>query len=811
MRISLEWLKTLVDVPEDTDKLVRDMALTGTEVESIESTGASLDGVVVGRIEEKYAHPNADTLWVTKVDVGADELLQIVCGAQNFEAGDKVAVATVGTVLPGDFRIKKSKLRGEVSEGMNCSGAELGVTSDADGILILPEDAPICTPYALYAGLSDLVLDCEITPNRPDCLSMVGIAREIGAIYDTPHAYDAPALAEGECMTADLVSVAIEDPERSSRYVARVITGIEMRPTPDWMVRRLEAAGARSVNLVADVTNYVMFLLGQPLHAFDLDTFPEREDGKKHVLVRAAHEGERFTTLDGQERKLTEDMTLITDGEKPVALAGVMGGLESEVTDGTVNVLLESAIFSPAHTSRTSRNLSLISEASVRFERGVNAENAAFVADVAAALIAELAGGTVCAGAVDEWPVRPRERVVRLRYERLRSLVGADITDEYAARKLELLGCSLMSTDEPGVVDVTVPSFRPDLEREVDLIEEVLRLWGMENVPATIPAPREHAGGRSHEQLVSARISRTLRALGLNETLTYAFAESGELDRLRMSTEGRGEPAVLINPLPVEQAELRRSLIPTMLGNVAHNLDHEVRNVQLFQVGDVFFGQPGVKQPEERRMVAAVLSGSAHDTQWYGSVAPFDFHDIKGIVETLLFELHIEKVRYVAADPERDGQLFPGRGARVLLGKQDIGWLGELHPSALEAFDIDVPVMAFELDHDALVAASKPARTFTNVPTMPAVTLDLAFVVDDDVTAERMSQVITSAGGSLLESARLFDLYEDEGRLGAGKKSLAYKLTFRAPDRTLTSAEVDKVSEKIVRKVQGATGAEIRG
>ena len=811
MRVSLEWLKTMVHVPENPDELVAELVRTGTEVEAVETAGQALDHVVTGYITACERHPNADKLHVCTVDVGAAEPLSIVCGAPNVAAGEHVVVALEGAVLPGDVKIKRSKLRGVVSEGMNCSERELGLGDDHAGIMVLPEDAPIGVPAAQYLGIADTVIDCEITPNRPDCLSMTGFATEVSADFDEGTHIELPSVKREEGPNAaELVDVAIDAPELCSRYVARVVRGVKIGPSPAWLARRVQAAGTRAINNVVDVTNYVMYLTGQPLHAFDLGKLRDR-DGKRSIVVRAAREGETITTLDGAERTLEAGMAVITDGgDVPVALAGVMGGLDSEIDEGTVDVLLESACFAPGSISHTSRDLDLMSESSVRFERGVDASRCAAVADMAAALFEECCGATVCPGAVDVYPRPVEEAKVVLRPDRVRAFIGADIPTDFMATRLSRLGCTV-SEGENGTLEVLCPTNRPDLTREADLAEEVCRLWGMDRIEATIPAAKDHTGGLTEDQGRAEAIGRILRACGLSETINYNFAERGDLERLGREDVGLGIPVRILNPLTADQAEMRRTMIPGLLRSVAYNLDHGVRNVTLYEQGRVLLGSAEAAQPKEPARVAGVLSGAWHDQTWYAKARELDFFDAKGIVDELVRELRIERVHYVPASPDRYGWLLPGRSAEVRAGKRRIGWVGDVHPQALERFGIAQPVVAFELDQEALLELAHRELPFKDIPQLPGVEVDLALVVSEDVTYETCVQRLGSAGGRLLDRIELFDVYRDPERVGEGKKSMAFHLTFRDPKRTLTADEVDAVMDKLVRKVQGSLGAEVRG
>ena len=820
MRISYEWLGSMVDLPEDPKDLYRELIRTGTEVETIEHVGEHLDHVVVGQVLSKEPHPDSDHMWLCKVSVGDrnvdaegnPEPLQIVCGAQNFNEGDKIVVAMIGAVLPGGVKIKKSKLRGVESRGMNCSERELGLGGDHSGIMILPPDAPVGMPFSQYHGTSDVVLDCEITPNRPDCLSYVGMATEAGAVLDEDTHIELPAIAREEGpRSADLVDVRVDAPDLCSRYVARVVRGVKIGPSPEWLARRVIAAGSRPINNVVDVTNYVMYLTGQPLHAFDLGKLSERE-GKRHIVVRAANEGEHLVTLDGQDRALTPDMAVITDdGGRAVALAGVMGGENSEIDDSTVDVLLESACFDKSHISRTSRNLNLMSEASIRFERQVDAANCEEVADIAAALFESCCGATVCRGRVDEYP-RPVEAArITLRPERVRAVCGAPIANEEMAHLLERLGCLVAPQKGTDALTVVAPTSRPDLTREADLIEEVLRLWGMDRVEGTLPAAKNHHGGLTLDQQRAQLIGRTLRASGLSETTTYCFAQDGDLERAGITEEGRGVPVCIMNPLLADQSEMRRSILPGLLRSVAYNLDHGVPNVALYEQGRVFFGHERRTLPDEPRYVCGVLAGAWGEDGWNEKRHKLDFFDAKGVVECLLQTLRITKVRFKPASPEQYPWLQPGRAAEVFAAGELLGWVGNVHPTSLANFGVSEDVVAFELSEPHLLRLAKRELPYVDVPQMPAVTHDLAIVVDEDVTCETLTQRIESAGGKLLESARLFDVYRDPIRVGVGKKSMAFELTYRAADHTLTSEEVEHAHEKLVKKVCRSTGGEVRG
>lgn len=828
MKVSLKWLRTMVEVPTDLDAFVERLDLTGTAVDDVYETGTSLEGVVVGHIITRERHPNADTLWVTTVDVGRRNLdekgspkpLQIVCGAQNFEAGDKVAVALVGTVLPDGTKIKKSKLRGIESWGMNCSAHELGLGHDHAGIMVLPEDAPVGSAFSEYLGTSDTVLDLEITPNRPDCMSMLGVAREVAAVYETDFDLGRPLTEPTlEGSIEEMVRVEIDDAHRCARYTACVIRGVKIGPSPEWLAERVTAAGARSINNIVDAANYIMYETGQPLHAFDLGTLVKDADGRASIVVRAAGEEEKFTTLDNVERTLNTDVTVIVDGNAAggagatIALAGVMGGLESEVTDSTTDILLESATFDPGHTSRTSRSLKLFSESSSRYERGVDDATCDDFNRRAAALMAEVGGGTVAEGVMDCYPA-PREiPELVLHADRLRAAIGAEIEDGDALGILDRLGCSI----EPVGVGthcsayrITPPSFRPDLEREVDLYEEVLRIWGMERVEPRLPGGEGRIGTRTPEQMTLDTLGFALRASGLNETMTYAFAAAGDNERLGMQPAEGAEHVELLNPINTEQSLLRMTIIPGLLRSVAYNQSHGVADVQLYELGAVFCAREGRKQPKERPLLAGVLTGSWNRQAWNEETRTLDFFDAKGVIENLARELCVPKLRFIALSPEDAPWLADGQAAEVRSGSVTLGWLGTIHPRSAEAFGAASPVVAFELEVESILSVSAEMREFVPVPVYPAVELDLAIVVDSGLPSEKLVQTATSAGGRLLSEVRIFDVFFDEEKLGIGKKSVALALSYRSSERTLTLEEVDKLHSKVVRKLEGATGGVIR-
>lgn len=808
-------------MPENLQAFCDKLDLTGTGVEEVAKLGEGFDNIVTAKVISKEPHPDSDHMFVTKVDVGEDEPLQIVCGAQNFNAGDHIITAKIGAVLPGDFKIKKAKLRGVESRGMNCSEEELGLADKSEGIMILPEDAPIGVPVSEYLGLSDTVLDTEITPNRPDCLSVVGCAREIAAIYDVnwKNPLESMAAKINDCKIEKdaMPSVEIFDDERCARYTARVIKGVKVGPSPKWLVERLNSMGARSINNIVDATNYILYLFGQPLHAFDYDKL--LANGGCDIVVRPAVDGEKFTTLDDEDRILNPDMTVISTKTKAVALAGVMGGQNSEVDENTTNILLETATFSPAHTSRTSRNLGLISESSMRYERRVDDADIKTISDASAALIIELAGGILSSengnidgSIVDVWTKKTENKKLTFRVERFQKIMGADIESAFIMKTLKNLGCDVYEVDSDNL-DVFPPTYRPDLEREIDLYEEVLRIYGMDKIESSLPKSSKRVGVRTLTERQISTINNVLVASGMHETMTYSFADKNDAELLGGSNNQAiqiGQAVELINPMNNDQKFMRQSILPGLLRSVSYNLNRGVQNISLYEIGVVFNAKAGAQKPAERKKVAGVLTGLPNDKAWNSNPCQFDFFDAKGVVENLLNALNVQKVRFKELTAQEAPHLQPGRAASVVAKGSVLGWIGEVHPKLAAEFDIDGAVAAFELDLKCLLGSANELGKCEEISNFPGISIDVAFEVEDSVTNEMMMQRITSAGGNLLKSVSLFDVYKSDKHLGVGKKSMAYKLEYNDPNKTLKSEDVDVVHSKLVDKVCKSTGAKIR-
>lgn len=813
MKISLNWLSDYVDLPETADELARLITLAGLEVEGVEHLGEGLDGVVVARIVESAPHPDAGKLSVNKVDAGQGELLQIVCGAHNYAVGDKVPLATIGTVMPGGVRIERASLRGVESFGMLCSARELGVSEDHAGLLILDPALAVGTPIAEALHLRDTVFEVNVTPNRGDCLSHIGVAREVAALTGRPlrlpeiHIEEAAGPA-----VASLLRVGIDAPERCRRYAARVVEGVKIGPSPLWMQNRLRAVGVRALSNAVDITNYVMFECGQPLHAFDFDKVKGGE-----IRVRLAREGERMVTLDGRDRALAGgDDLCICDAEAPSALAGVMGGGVSEISDGTSRVLIESAWFEPGSIRRTARRHALHSESSHRFERGIDPERLTFAQDRTAQLLIQLAGARVLPGRVDCCP-RPHEpRRFTLHLDTPSRLLGTPVDRALVKKTLTGLGFGLEG--EGDSVEVEVPSWRPDVEGEADCVEELARTMGYDRIPSALPrgAAEPQTGAPARRLEAIARLRGALAASGLNEVLNYSFVDAAELELFTPELA----PIRLRNAIAADMSAMCTSRLPGLLNNLRHSLNRQVEAVRLYELGRVYvpelsgdFGgsiRENLKVARERQVVAGVMFGPRAPTQWALPTAAVDFYDLKGAVEQVLEALGMRETRFEPADV---CYLHPRSAAAIRARAADGEWvklgvLGELHPAVAEKMDVPRGAYVFELDVEALLAASTLVPRSKPMPKYPAVLRDLALVLDEAVPADRVEAEIRAAS-PLVESATLFDLFRG-GSVPAGKKSLAFAIRYRDATQTLKDETVNQAHEAILAALTERFGAALR-
>jgi phenylalanyl-tRNA synthetase beta chain len=807
MKVTLNWLKQYVDFDWSPEELRERLTMLGLEVESMQKFGGEFEGVVVAQVITRDKHPNADKLSLCRVNDGKGER-QIVCGAQNFKAGDKVPLILPGASLPlkpGEkepFTIKVGKIRGVESHGMMCSPKELGLAEDAEGLLILPGDAKVGQPFAEHLGRSagDVVYDLEITPNRPDWNSAIGIAREISALTGNPLRLPETKLREVAEPTEKWVQVRLEDPELCGRYAARVVRGVKVGPSPDWLRQTLEKVGIRSISNVVDVTNYVMLEIGQPLHAFDYHLLGKGASGTPTIVVRRAAEGEKFTTLDGQQRSLTKDNLLIADETKAIALAGVMGGQNTEINDKTVDVLIESAWFKPQNIRATSKRLELRTESSYRFERGADVGICDWASRRATQLILETAGGELLAGVVDAYPAPPAPKEITLRHARTTALLGVEVPGPESARHLRSLGLEVIA-DNAGTCTVRVPTFRVDLKQEVDLIEEIARLHGVDKIPATPPrgAIGSHAFDAVHDVYAEAR--RLLTGLGLSEAQgqTLISSESAKLVT--------SDLVALQNPLSSDMNVLRPSLIPGLLDTLRHNLSRKNNEVAVFEIGRVFRLENGVTR--EQRNVAIALTGLRQHGFWTGEDrdATFDVPDLKGVLEEFLEQFGLRAVTWT----RRSEAVSPYIESAVIQlgGKLTLGEMGQLSPLLAKKYDLRDRVLLAELNLDLLLARRNTGKSFKSLPAFPQVRRDVAMIVPESTTHESVLNAVRKLKPANLERVDLFDVFHGKN-IPAGQKSMAYAFTWRHADRTLTDAEVNATHEKIVEQFRKELQATIR-
>jgi phenylalanyl-tRNA synthetase beta chain len=811
MKVTLNWLKQYVDFNWSPEELTERLTMLGLEVEGVQKISGAFDGIVVAQVIARDKHPNADKLSLCRVNDGAGER-QIVCGAQNFKAGDKVPLILPGASLPpkaGEkepFTIKVGKIRGVESHGMLCSPQELGLPDQVDGLLILREDAKVGQPFGEYLGRSgsDVVYDLEVTPNRPDLNSVIGIAREIAAVTGNhlklPDIGGAGVPASRSFPTSELVSVRIEDAELCPRYTARIIKGVKVGPSPDWLRSTLEKAGIRSISNVVDVTNYVMLETGQPLHAFDYHLIAKGKDGKPTIVVRRAATGEKFKTLDNQERTLTNEMLLIADEQKGIALAGVMGGANTEINAQTADVLIESAYFTPVNIRRTSKLLSLRSESSYRFERGADAGICDWAGRRAAQLILETAGGQLAGGVVDEYPKVAEPKTITLHFAKSKDLLGIGISHPDQVSFLTRLGLTV-TEQTPGVCTFKIPSWRVDLKREVDLIEEVGRLFGIEKIPST--PPRGALGANAFDAVYDqiGEVRRILTGLGLNEAQGQTLVAKEEC---RTKPE---ELAALANPLSSDMDVLRPSLLPGLIHSLRHNVSRKNYDVALFEIGRVFLNVNG--QTKENHSVAIAITGQRALPFWSGAErdARFDASDLKGIVEDLLEQFGLRGIAF--GRRAASTALFLESAAVTLGGKLPLGEFGQLLPALAKKYDLRDAVFLAEFSLDQLLARRNPARSFKPLPQFPAIRRDVAMLVPEATAHETVLQTVRQTKPANLESVELFDVFRGKN-VPAGQKSLAYAFIYRSPEKTLTDAEVNAAHTKVVEALKMQLQAELR-
>jgi len=792
MKITYNWLKEYVDFDWDWHELVERLTMAGLEMETTVDLGERFDGVVVGRVTEVAPHPDADRLSVCRVDLGEAPPETIVCGAPNVAAGQLVPVIRPGHQLPDGTDIGRTRIRGVESAGMICSEVELGLGENADGIIVLPETCQVGAPFDRQTGLDDIVIDFEVTPNRPDCLSMLGIAREVGALAQTELRVPSAAVQESGENAAAAAAIEIEAPDDCPRYAGRVIRGVRVGPSPDWLRHRLIAVGQRPINNVVDATNLVMLELGQPLHAFDLQRLDQQR-----IVVRRARPGERLQTLDGVDHALDERILVIADHQRPVALAGIMGGANSEVTEGTTEILLESAYFHAGRVRLGARSLGMQTEASSRFERGADWDMPPYACDRAAALIGEVTGGQVAPGCLDVYPHPLRRREISLRTTRLNALLATDLSPTECRQLLDLLGCSAEVDDD--VVRVAAPSFRPDLEREVDLIEEVGRIYGYDRVEGSrqISGPLTAGGSQDYDLAQSAR--RRLAGLGMDEVVTCSLVDAG----WSIDTESHESAWELSNPPNESQSRLRASLIPSLLDTARRNFNQRADTVCIFELGRCFGPDPD-GDSRERLSLTGLWSGLRTASTWRKDQVEVDYLDLKGVVESLLEGLDPS----FAACEHPEYRL--GRCAQIHLGDQLVGHLGEATAARCAAFDLGSPVYIFDLDFAALARAWQQRETsYQPLAKFPPIERDLALVLEASTRAADVAAEIRSVAPELIETVGLFDTYQGD-QIGPDQKSLAFSIRMRSSSATLEDRQADDVIQRVVARLGDAFDARLR-
>ncbi len=792
MKVTYNWLKSLTDFDFSPKELVKQLTMVGLEVDSLQRQEWNFDGIVVGEVIEKVRLQDSDHLWLCGVNVGRRKL-KIVCGAPNVEVGQKVPVAPEGATLPGGQVIRRTHIRGVESQGMICSEAELGISSRGEGIMVLDGEIKFGTKLRDVIGAGDIVIDIDVTPNRPDCLGALGIAREVAALAGSKLKPPKIKLKEDRTPISKYIQIKVLNPEKCPRYTARFISNVTIQPSPWWLRQRLEAIGIRSINNVVDVTNYVMMETGQPLHAFDYDVL----EGRK-IVVKKAKNGEEFTTLDGKTHQLNSNCLMICDGKRPVAIGGIMGGVNSEVSNSTVNVLLESAYFDPVNVRRTCKHLGIATESSRRFERGTDPNGLVYALDRAAQLIAELSGGRVAKGFVDVYPNRIKPKRLKLRPQRIELLLGVAAPPAKIKSILTKLGFKILSQNISGFL-VEVPTFRPDVTREADLIEEVARHFGFENIPEDSAAAIDQLQPANLEESFARALKQQLTAAGFSEVLTYSLLNKkhaqlfADADRL----------VEVVNPISADFSTLRPSLLPGLVNIVRWNVNRKNKNLKLFEIGNVF-ALDGRKILESKK-IAGMMSGAAFSSNWKQKAAAVDIFDVKGVVENLLRRNRV--AQFVLAPTS--SPFSKPTSLNITVAGQPIGIVGEFTSELLAEFEVEQPVYFFEIDFQLLHEKITRWRLYSPIPKFPPIVRDIAVVVQENVDAALIENDIRSNGGEFLQQLNLFDVFTGP-QLGAGRKSLAFSLTFFSPQRTLTEEEIDLQLKKIVASLEHHFSARLR-
>ncbi|MGM0602388.1 MAG: phenylalanine--tRNA ligase subunit beta [Bacillota bacterium] len=804
MQISYKWLKEYVDFNFRPAELSEKLTMAGLEVEGMEYLGEGLEDIVIGRIEAVEEHPDADRLVVCRVKLNEKgKMMTAVTGAPNVEEGKMVPVAEAGVVLPGGMEIEKSELRGVMSEGMICSIDELGLAEErADGIMILADDAPLGGSIIDYLELDDYVLKLDLTPNYARCLGMLGIAREIKSLF-TGGEVNYPIIEFTEDKKEEdaekQAEIVIEDPDLCPRYTGRIVKDVKIKESPRWMQRKLKAAGIRSINNVVDITNYVLMEYNQPLHSFDFDKI---KNGR--IIVRRAKSEEKIFTLDEETRVLDDEMLVITDEDGPLAVAGVMGGYDSEVTEETKNVLIESAYFNPISIRKTAKKLGLHSESSHRFERGVDIEKAVEANNRACQLLEKYADGTVVPGVIDQYPLKYEPAELKLDTKRVNQLLGIELETAEIAEMLGKLDFPVEAKKDS--LTVEVPSFRTDVSQPADLVEEIARVYGYNNIPTTRPISKQ-LGKRSTKQKFTKRVENILKAGGLDEIVTYSLQDKKTYSDLRLSTDSQYSKFVSIkNPLSAAFAVMRTTILAGVINTLASNARRQASQMGVFEIGTAFYYNGNNNRPKEKQLLSGGIFG-IEENAWQDD-AP-EFYHLKGILEVLFGKIQLKDYRF-AADSSREF-LHPGRTAEIYSGKKMLGFMGEVHPEIAEESDLPAGTTVFEIDFDKLFnTAPETKYHYKKLPKYPSVSRDLAVVVEDSIEVGELFNAIEKQGGDMLKELDIFDLYQGD-QIKEGYKSIAFKLKFQSEEKTLRDDEVNTRFEKIVNYLSEEFSAEIRG
>ena len=802
MLLSLRWLQEFVEIPVSVTELAHTLTMSGFEIENIEEIGPQWDHIIVAEVLESSQHPDADKLTINTVHTG-DRTLQVVCGAPNVRPGLKVALALPGATFSNGLIIKRSKIRGQISEGMLCSAAELTIGAADGGILELDESLTVGTPLADALDLRDTVLDVSITPNRSDCLSVIGMAREVSALFDQPLRIPTYSLPITGPSITDMIAIDIQAPAACPRYCAGYAYDITIKAAPLWMRQRLENCGIRSINNIVDITNYVLLEWGQPLHAFDY-----RGLRGSQIVVRQADNDERFTTLDNAAHTLPSGTLMICDAERPQALAGIMGGLDSSITAETNTVLLESAYFTPASIATTARSLGIKTEASLRFEKGVDPNGVLASLKRAASLIVELKAGSVAAGLIDHHPVPVLVRhPINVCISTVNKTLGLTLDAQSITRHLTRLHMHVTSCG-PDKLAVTSPSHRFDIISQIDIIEEIARMNGYDTIPVTYPLVSLVSAVPNVILDITVQAKTLLRSAGFSEVINFSFHDPGLLDALRFTADDvRRDPIQLLNPISASQSAMRTTILGSLLHNLQHNLHaNRCPALSVFEISNVFHKNSS-GTINEKRMLAGLSYGVHNTNTWALPNRAADIFDIKGCVEILLTGLNIDTFRFEIGSQEP--YLTTGTGIQIFIGDTYCGSCGTIHPDIAERFNADKPVHVFELDFNLLCTYYSEQKTYISFSRFPAVQRDLALVIDQSVTAVEVSAAIADHKNTLLKECQVFDFYQG-GSIVPGKKSIAYRLTFQSDERTLTDSEVNKIHDRLLDSLRKQLGAELR-